>query len=133
MLQFLSLFLVAGATGLMNENASIPATMRKVHTTGLIGCKAPFKCVELETVQTPTPSDGEALIRIHSTSVNPSDLDEISGGLCRNGCGEDLSGVVVACPGCTRLQVGEEVWHHATLGVIIILLFGSVASLQTIV
>lgn len=69
-----------------------PSKMRRVHTTGLLGCKAPFSCVEVESVDTPTPKNGEALIRVNATSVNPSDLDEIAGGLCHKGCGEDSSG-----------------------------------------
>jgi NADPH:quinone reductase-like Zn-dependent oxidoreductase len=65
-------------------------------------------------VQTPSPKNGEALIQLNATSVNPSDLDEIKLGACKNGCGADLSGVVVACPGCTRLKVGDKVWAQAS-------------------
>ena len=55
--------------------AAQPSKMQRVHTTGLLGCKSPYKCVELESADTPKPKSGEALIQIDSTSVNPSDLD----------------------------------------------------------
>ena len=29
------------------------------------------------------------------------------------GCGADVSGTVVSCPGCTRLKPGDEVWTLA--------------------
>jgi NADPH:quinone reductase-like Zn-dependent oxidoreductase len=35
-------------------------------------------------------------------------------GTCRNGCGNDCSGTVVSCPGCTRLKVGDRVWTMAS-------------------
>jgi NADPH:quinone reductase-like Zn-dependent oxidoreductase len=45
-----------------------------------------------------------------SISVNPSDVDLVEGGLCAKGCGVDVAGLVVACPGCTTIKVGDEVW-----------------------
>ena len=56
---------------------------------------------------------GQALIRVNASSVNPSDRDTVEMGGCFAGCGADISGVVVACPGCKRLQAGDQVWTLA--------------------
>lgn len=95
--------------------AGVPATMRLVKTTSILGCQAPFtSCVEVSTVATPKPSEGQALIGVKASSVNPSDVDTVEApGGCFKGCGADVSGVVVACPGCKRLKVGDEVWTLA--------------------
>jgi len=37
-------------------------------------------------------------------------VDSVEGGACSLGCGADVAGTVVSCPGCTRLAVGDEVW-----------------------
>jgi NADPH2:quinone reductase len=109
----MSLALLATTIALAHGSLA-PSTMRSVRTTGIGGCKAPFEsCVKLKTVRTPTPKAGNALIRVNATSVNPSDVDEVEGGACMFGCGADVSGTVVACPGCTRLKVGDEVWTLA--------------------
>jgi hypothetical protein len=42
-------------------------TMKYIKTAGLLGCKAPFDCVKLETKTVPTPKSGEALIRINAS------------------------------------------------------------------
>ena len=94
-------------------HAAHAATMRQVHTTGLFGCKTPFECVAIENLAVPTPKQGEALIRVNASSVNPSDVDTVEAGGCGKGCGADISGTVVACPGCTQLKVGDEVWTLA--------------------
>jgi NADPH:quinone reductase-like Zn-dependent oxidoreductase len=86
--------------------------MKYIKTAGLLGCKAPFDCVKLETKTVPTPKSGEALIRINASSVNPSDVDIVSLGGCDKGCGADISGTVVQCPGCTKLKVGDAVWTN---------------------
>ena len=44
-----------------------------------------------------------------TSSVNPSDRDTVEGGGCTHGCGADIAGRVVACPGCHRLKVGDNV------------------------
>lgn len=91
---------------------SLPATMRLVKTKAF-GCQTPFSCVEVVDVALPVPKQGQALIRVNASSVNPSDVDTVELGGCGKGCGADISGVVVACPGCTRLKVGDEVWTAA--------------------
>ena len=83
--------------------------MRKVQAQG--ACEAPFdQCVHVVTVPVPTPKHGEALIKVMASSVNPSDRDTVEGGGCVHGCGADISGKVVACPGCVRLKQGDDVW-----------------------
>jgi NADPH:quinone reductase-like Zn-dependent oxidoreductase len=58
----------------------------------------------------PKPKTGEVLIRVSGTSVNPSDVDTIEDGGCISGCGADVAGTVVACPGCKHLKIGDAVW-----------------------
>jgi NADPH:quinone reductase-like Zn-dependent oxidoreductase len=87
--------------------------MRQVHSTGLKGCNTPFTCVKVETVATPKPKRGEVLIAVNASSVNPSDVDTVEFGGCNKGCGADIAGVVVECPGCKKLKVGDEVWTLA--------------------
>jgi hypothetical protein len=55
-------------------------------------------------------ASGQVLIKMNGSSVNPSDVDTVEYGGCMTGCGADLSGTVVACQGCNRLKVGDEVW-----------------------
>jgi len=111
MMLLLKTILAPGIVTLARDVAALPVTMRSVRTTG--ACGEPFSCVQLKTVPTPTPRHGEVLIRVNATSVNPSDVDRVEGGGCVAGCGADAAGVVVACPGCNRLKVGEAVWGFA--------------------
>jgi len=84
-------------------------TMLAVRATG--ACAAPFAdCIKLEEVAVPAPASGEALIRVNGSSVNPSDVDTVEFGGCVEGCGADVAGIVVACPGCKRIKVGDPVW-----------------------
>jgi alcohol dehydrogenase len=78
-------------------------------------CEAPFEdCVELATVSRPADQSGYATIKVNASSVNPSDVDTVEAGGCTFGCGADVAGTVVSCPGCSRLQVGDEVWTLAS-------------------
>lgn len=86
----------------------IPTTMRAAREVGM--CNAPFNCVKVKMVTTPTPKDGQALVRVNASSVNPSDVDGIEFGGCIAGCGNDMAGTVVACPGCKNFKVGDQVW-----------------------
>jgi|EP00927_Polykrikos_kofoidii_P008807 NADPH:quinone reductase-like Zn-dependent oxidoreductase len=88
---------------------SLPATMRAVRTSG--ACGPPFSCVGVVPVKTPAlPGEGEVLIRVHATSVNPSDVDRVEAGVCQSGCGADVAGTIVSCPTCKRLKEGDAVW-----------------------
>lgn len=86
-------------------------TMRSVRA-GV--CEKPFtSCVHVRQVAVPSPKQGQALIAINGSSVNPSDVDTVEAGGCILGCGNDMSGTVVECNGCERLKVGDEVWGFA--------------------
>ena len=87
--------------------------MKAVKTSGLRGCKPPFSCVHVGQKEKPKAQSGSALIHVNASSVNPSDVDIVEEGGCALGCGADVAGVVVACPGCTRLKVGDQVWTNA--------------------
>ena len=88
------------------------STMRRV--TAPAACGTPFtSCVNLEQVPIPQPGEGHALVAIAGTSVNPSDCDTVEAGQCGTGCGADLSGVVVSCPGCHSIRAGDRVWGLA--------------------
>lgn len=50
------------------------------------------------------------MIAVQGSSVNPSDVDMVEMGLCGNGCGDDLAGIVVACENCKTFKVGDYVW-----------------------
>lgn len=107
-----AVLLLVATHGLELTHAQIPTTMRQVQARGL--CTAPFAgCVDVVTVPVPTPKHGDALIKVMASSVNPSDRDTVEGGGCAHGCGADISGKIVACPGCKLLRPGDEVW---TLG-----------------
>lgn len=101
----MQLLLAAAAAA---AHAATPTTMRAVRQTK--ACNEPFTCVKIDTVQTPKPQNGQALIQINASSVNPSDVDGIEYGGCTQGCGNDLAGVVMSCPGCARLKAGDQVW-----------------------
>ena len=62
--------------------------------------------------QTPKPVAGEALVRVNSSSVNPSDVDAaVRFGKDFGIYGVDVAGVVVSVgPDCPRLAVGDKVW-----------------------
>lgn len=87
------------------------ATMHAIRAKG--GCGAPFDCVSLAEVPMPSPKPGQALIALNASSVNPSDVDEVELGGCTRGCGADVAGMVVECPGCSRLREGDAVWSLA--------------------
>merc|ERR1719272_1014504 len=93
-------------------HAHVPSQMRALRSTG--ACSAPFSCVHLVAQATPQPAHGEALIRLLASSVNPSDVDTVQLGGCTTGCGADVAGTVVSCPGCTRLKLGDAVWTLAS-------------------
>ena len=64
-----------------------PSTMTAVHR-GILGCQTPFKCVTTHTVATPMPGQGEVLLRVGGSSVNPCDVDYVEYGVgCPGGKG----------------------------------------------
>lgn len=96
------------AAGITKPGVRTPPTMKEVRAAGI--CGDDFKCVHIDTVSTPVPHSGEALIRVNSSSVNPVDVDTVELQGCTRGCGSDISGIVVDCPGCKTIKAGDEVW-----------------------
>jgi NADPH:quinone reductase-like Zn-dependent oxidoreductase len=84
----------------------------------------PEKVLELTEVERPTPEDGQILVRVRATSMNPVDWHEITGepylariqeGLRKPAKhpvpGTDVAGVVEELgAGVTRFKVGDEVF-----------------------
>ncbi len=82
--------------------------------------------VRLETVAKPTPGEGQVLIKVRASSVNPAEWYTVSGqpyivrlmggvGAPKDShAGYDMAGVVVAVgPGVTRFKPGDEVFGGA--------------------
>ena len=67
--------------------SALPRTMRQVRATG--SCAAPFtNCVTVDAAAlVPTTKAGECIIKVHGSSVNPSDVDTVEFGGCTSGCG----------------------------------------------
>lgn len=79
-----------------------------------LSCSKPFTtCVKIVQVDVPSPKSGQALIKLSSSSINPSDVDEVEMDGCLFGCGNDMAGTVVSCNGCSRLKKGDHVWGFA--------------------
>lgn len=85
--------------------------------------------LEFGEIETPTPGDGEVLVRVHAASVNMADWLVLTGtpriarvgfGLLRPKCkvpGRDVAGVVEAVgEGVTRLKPGDEVFGEVDGG-----------------
>src|SRR5689334_11787617 len=74
--------------------------------------------LSLRTVARPEPGAGQALVRVHGTSVNPVDVTIRSGGMkLMSGrrfpkrTGLDFAGEVTALgSGVTDVEVGQRVW-----------------------
>ena len=113
LLLLLSVQLFSHATRGHSHQEPPPATMKHVVAKGLRPCKAPpFACVQAVSTHTPTPGRGEVLVRLTSSSVNPSDLDmEEQVGRLEGTLGVDFAGTVVEVgAGVARLMVGDSVW-----------------------
>ena len=110
----LTLALAAAAPAMALAGTDIvdpPSQMKQARASGV--CGDDFKCVHIDTVTTPIPHSGEALILVNSSSVNPSDVDTVELQGCSRGCGADVSGVVISCPNCTTIKPGDAVWTLA--------------------
>ena len=101
----------------MASAAVLPKKMTAVEVvSGILPCQPPdFTCVGVKRISTPVPGNGQVLVRLTSSSVNPSDLDleEVLGRLVGT-MGADVAGHVVSVgSGVTRLKVGDLVWGDA--------------------
>jgi NADPH:quinone reductase-like Zn-dependent oxidoreductase len=104
----------------LHAYASVPSTM---HGVVCPGYSPDFKLLKPSVIQTPSPGKGEVLIRVHTSSVNPVDVDIIQDRLesslaraLQKVLGFDVSGEIAAVgPGTSRLKVGDQVW--ADLGI----------------
>lgn len=72
---------------------------------------------ELRELPKPTPGEGQVLVRVHATSINPLDYQVRRGDYPElvplpSITGHDISGVVEAVgPGVTAFAPGDEVWY----------------------
>jgi NADPH:quinone reductase-like Zn-dependent oxidoreductase len=98
----------------------VPTTMRAAVMTEYMKAMEDFNPAAMRVQEVPVPKvgEGEVLIKVIASSVNPVDWKFCSGRL--DGWmparfpmipGFDCAGVVAAVgPGCSRLHVGDEVW-----------------------
>uniref|UniRef100_A0A7S4PT64 Enoyl reductase (ER) domain-containing protein n=1 Tax=Alexandrium monilatum TaxID=311494 RepID=A0A7S4PT64_9DINO len=75
--------------------------------------------VDVVDVNVPRPGDGEVLVEVQASNINPVDhkIVQMAGLLWSypHKLGFDLAGIVRAVgPGCQRVKVGDEVWGEAT-------------------
>lgn len=65
----------------------------------------------VENIRTPSPAEGEAVVRIKAASINPSDVKNVQGAMAQTTLprtpGRDYAGVVEAGPAS---WIGAEVW-----------------------
>jgi NADPH:quinone reductase-like Zn-dependent oxidoreductase len=83
----------------------VPAQMSAVrlHAPGLDG-------LAVDTIDTPSPGEGEVLVRVHAAALTRDELDWVTSRLPAIPSYE-LSGTIAALgPGVSGLAVGDEVW-----------------------
>jgi NADPH:quinone reductase-like Zn-dependent oxidoreductase len=82
----------------------------------ILPCYGAADALKLATnVPVPSIADGQVLVRVVATSVNPADCKQRSGNLSKVTAhafpivlGQDFSGIVVRCGrACSRLQIGS--------------------------
>jgi len=100
---------------------AVPAMMQAVQGSG-VGCDKPdWSCISEKTVEVPSPSEGQVLLEMHGSSVNPINVDLVEpncasfqGGAigCSDGTiGNDGAGTVIAVgSSCANFKAGDEVW-----------------------
>ena len=104
------------ATGLADGTPTVRALMLRCYGT-------PSKVLRVERVEKPTPREGQVLIRVHASSVNPAEWHRVTGApyimRLSSGIGApehhrvgfDVAGTVEAVgPGVTRFKAGDEVF-----------------------
>jgi len=87
-----------------------PTTMRAVVVTGA-SQEGDFSKVTISEQPVPTPSNGEVLIRVVASSINPVDWKLMEMPIWPRVAGFDVAGVVESVgTGCSRLKPGDAVW-----------------------
>jgi NADPH2:quinone reductase len=108
-----ALLCAAAATA---PRAAVPPTMDAVVASAAASAGDLSKVSLHHGVKVPTARPGQVLIQVAASSVNPVDwkVIETGGGFgvfrFPHTIGFDLAGTVVQCPGCQRVQLGDEVW-----------------------
>jgi len=113
------LLLLASSVFLMPCGAfDPPKTMRAAVATGAGKKEGDFSKIEVVDRPVPQPGQGQVLIRVAASSVNPVDWKLMSMSVLSvmtlfgpKVMGFDVAGTVEAVgSGCTRLKTGDEVW-----------------------
>jgi len=112
------MLLVACAALLMPCDAFTPKTMRAAVATGAGKKEGDFSKIKVVDRSVPQPGQGQVLIRVAASSVNPVDWKIMGSSILTaltlfgpKVMGFDVAGTVEAAgPGCSRLKVGDEVW-----------------------
>merc|ERR1711934_43705 len=98
--------------------AAVPTSMLAAQGTG-VGCTKPgYSCVIERHIPIPSPGSTQLLVRMHSSSANPADADQVEPGCstgyfpCSNNTlGVDGAGLVVSVGArCQGFNPGDEVW-----------------------
>lgn len=96
---------------------AVPPTMLAVQGSG-VGCDKPdWSCISTKSVDVPSPSAGQVLLKMQGASVNPINVDVVEPECpytlgCADGTlGNDGAGTVVEVgSSCPNFKIGDEVW-----------------------
>ncbi|KAG7344573.1 alcohol dehydrogenase [Nitzschia inconspicua] len=106
----------------MSSTPTIPSQMKAAvcHKIGVIDdgdadLVATPEQISVETVNVPTPEEGEVLVKVHAAAINPVDWKLLNGSFpgkkVGQGLGLDVCGTVVQVgPGVDTFKVGDEVY-----------------------
>jgi len=112
------MLLVACAALLVPCDAFTPKRMQAAVTFGAGKEEGDFCKIAVIYKDVPQPGNGQVLIRVAASSVNPIDWKVMSMSILSAATlfgpkvmGFDVAGTIAAVgPGCSRLKVGDEVW-----------------------
>jgi len=100
---------------------AVPSVMVAVQGSG-VGCDKPdWSCISEKSVDVPSPSTGQVLLKMYGASVNPINVDGVESnsrfdcattiGCSAGTLGNDGAGTVVEVgSSCPNFKVGDEVW-----------------------
>jgi len=112
------MLLVACAALLVPCDAFTPKRMQAAVAFGAGKAEGDFSKIAVIYKDVPQPGDGQVLIRVAASSVNPIDWKVMSMSILSAATlfgpkvmGFDVAGTIEAVgPGCSRLKAGDEVW-----------------------